>query len=100
MTLFDKIYEGGEALIKKLGKPLAEKQLKRRFEAFIDGCEQEIEEIELELHNLQFKTASFEKYDLNRVCELEIRKEKVQKVKKFAEKHQKEMFDPENDKKD
>ena len=87
------MYEWGEQLVKKLEKPLVKRQLKRRFESFIDGCEEQVNDIDLELHNLQFKLKSFEHYDLNRVCELELKKQKILETKQIAERHFKEMFD-------
>lgn len=103
MKLFDRLYEGGKEVIKKMQKPLAEKKLKRRFESFIDGCDDRINEIDLELHNMQTNLDSLDNYDLNRVCKLELERKQAKENKKIIEKHYKEMFEtdtPEEDDKE
>ena len=48
-TLFDKLYDGAEDVLKTLKKPMAERKLKRKFESALDSATGIIDTAEYDL---------------------------------------------------
>lgn len=65
-SLFEKLYEAGEATLKAMEKPFVEKKIRRKLEAARDDAEAKKIEAEGKLLSLR---KDFSNYDINKILE-------------------------------
>lgn len=94
MKLFDKLYDGAKEVIKAMKKPLMINAFTRKFDAFIDGCDAQIDKLESDLFDYQSEL-DVSKYDLNKVCDFILQIEQAKKVKAIAIAQKDAMFNQE-----
>lgn len=89
-SLFSKLYNASEGLLKTLKEPFTEKALRRKFDsAGDDAVKQKIEALE-ELHKLRESISTkAESYDPNKVVEIRAKIEKAEKTfKHLSDEHE------------
>jgi hypothetical protein len=92
-SLFEVLYTGLSSTIKTMKKPLVERSISRRFDAFSDGCDARIDELEMKITTLlEHGITNPEDLDIQQIAELRLEIKDTVKLAQEVAGLKKELF--------